>query len=147
MPDTFFSYLTPFFLVICTLPALLTSLLIVCTRDCTPSCETCPRYFSCFRFKVYFQYLHTLPRDPWIPPPRYVSFKRSPLFYILIAIFLSSRWRSEVGYRVIYSLHCLSAMFYHHQMPGVHSTPMNQSRKTHYNIRTSKISSSLEMFS
>jgi len=91
----FFSYLTPFFLVICTLPALLTSLLIVCTCDCTPSCETCPRYFSCFRFKVYFQFLHTLPRDPWIPPPRYVSFKWSPLSYILIAIFLSSRWRSE----------------------------------------------------
>ena len=114
----FFLYLI-FFLVICTLPTLLTSLPIVCTRDCTLSCETCPRYFSCFRFKVYFQCLNTLPRHPWIPPSALCLLQTEPSsLYSNRYIFVRQVVIKKVGYRVI-----LFAIFYQppsHQCASLH---------------------------
>jgi hypothetical protein len=144
---TFILYLMLFFLVICTLPTLLTSLPIVCTRDCTPSCETCPRYFSCFRFKVYFQFLNTLPRYPWIPPSALCLLQTEPSFlYSNRYIFVRQVVIKKVGYRVIPLPLAFRNLLSATKPPVRVATPMN-SHNTRYHIRTPKTPWCLEMFS
>ena len=133
---TFFLYLMLLSLVTCALPTLLTSLPIVCTRDCTPSCETCPRYFSCFRFKVYFQFLQTLPRYPWNPPSALCLLQTEPSFlYSNCYIFVRQVVIKKVGYRVIPPTLAFRNLLSIHQASGAHrytyELPQNQPQYSH----------------
>jgi len=142
---TFFLYLMLLSLVTCALPTLLTSLPIVCTRDCTPSCETCPRYFSCFRFKVYFQFLQTLPRYPWNPPSALCLLQTEPSFlYSNCYIFVRQVVIKKVGYRVIPPTLAFRNLLSSTKPPVRIATPMN-CHKTSHNIRTPNAPWCLEM--